>query len=378
MVSSERSSVSSSERLPHATRQLVMLGTSVNTKGGISSVVKLYVAAGVFRRWNAIYLPTHCDGSLLRKFATAMRALTKVLLLLMQGRDIVLHVHCASRASFWRKYVFIVAAVLARKPVIFHLHGAEFAQFYTSECGRIRQSMVRWLLNHCTRIIVLSNSWCKFISELTAVRVEVVPNPAMDLSATTTPTRSRSVLLFLGRLGQRKGIVTLLESMVKVLRKFPDVVLICGGDGDVGLVKNHAQTLGIASSVKLVGWVEAEEKLALLQSSTIFVLPSFAEGVPMSVLEAMSAGLPVVSTKVGGIPDVIATGVEGLLVAPGDVDALASALCSLLGSQELCDRFARNAHDRFKREFSLNSVICRLEAIYRELEVSARPAASET
>jgi glycosyltransferase involved in cell wall biosynthesis len=374
MESFVRSSVLLSNRLLGKARQLVMLGTSVDTKGGISSVVNLYESAGLFRKWNATYIATHCDGSFVQKFAKAARAWFRVLNLLANRRDIVLHVHCASRASFWRKYVFIVPAVYARKPVIFHLHGAEFDKFYAHECGPIRKSMVRWLLGRCSKIVVLSKSWESFLRQLTQVSIEIVPNPAIDFLSSESVTRKKSALLFLGRLGRRKGIYTLLQAFTKVVHRFPAATLICGGDGEIDLVEKRAEELGIRNSVELVGWVDGSEKLRLLQSSTIYVLPSFAEGVPISVLEAMSAGLPIVSTTVGGIPDVVTAGEDGLLIAPGDVVALASAICALLENEDLRNRLGRNAHARFQREFSMSSVLPRLESIYRELEVSPRQA----
>jgi glycosyltransferase involved in cell wall biosynthesis len=373
MVSFALSSVFSSKRLTRGARQLVMLGTSMDTKGGISSVVRLYMSGGLFCSWNATYIPTHCDGNFAKKVAMAASAWLKVGLLLR--RDIVLHIHSASRASFWRKCFFIVPAVLARRPVIFHLHGAEFAEFYKSECGPFRKSVVRWILNHCSTIVVLSTFWRSFLEGVTRVHIEVIPNPAVDLSSHFGPTPTPFTLLFLGRLGRRKGIFTLLESLVNVVRRFPKTSLLCGGDGDIDLAREHATALGVDRNVKFLGWVDGDEKVKLLRSSTIYVLPSFAEGVPISVLEAMSAGLPVVSTTVGGIPDVITTGVEGILVPPGDITALTSAICSLLESAELRHRLAQNAHARFKREFSLESVMGRLESMYGAYKIpSSRPA----
>ncbi len=356
-------------------RYVLMIGTSPQTMGGIASVVNAYRAGGLFARMPVIYLSTHADGNVVKKSAVAMLALLRFMTRLAFRPNFVLHVHASSRASFWRKCVFILPTLWARRPVIFHLHGSEFMQFYEQECGRFKQGMIRRVLDGCTKIVVLSDSWRKNLSGITRnTDIEILVNPAIrDEREHSRGARQQCTVLFLGRLGRRKGIYVLLNALAAVKEKFPDVMLLCGGDGEIDEVRAVAEDLGVKDRVRLLGWVQGSEKNALLDSAAIYVLPSFAEGLPMSVLEAMAAGLPVISTPVGGIPEVITDGIEGILVAPGDSNALGEAICRLLGDADLRSRMGRNGHARFERDFSIETVLARLEAIYCSLGVYRRP-----
>src|SRR5712691_11003071 len=158
-------------------QRLIMLGTAFETRGGIAAVVSAYRAQGLFERWPIDYVPTHCDGGTLRKLLTAAKALLRVVFLLAKHRRVVMHVHCASRASFWRKSVFMTIAMLAKCPVILHLHGGGFARFYDTECGKLRRRIIRFFLERATRVIVLSERWRAWITRIANNRqVVCIPN----------------------------------------------------------------------------------------------------------------------------------------------------------------------------------------------------------
>jgi glycosyltransferase involved in cell wall biosynthesis len=353
-----------------------MVGTSPETMGGISSVVNAYRTGGLFERLPVSYLSSHTDGGVVKKLAVALVAACRYVSWLAFGPAFILHVHVSSRASFWRKAGFIWPALWTKKVVIFHLHGSEFMQFYFDECGPLRQRLIRTVMNRCSRIIVLSESWRQNVARITVnPNVTVLMNPALQPSIPQrNESRQSEVLLFLGRLGRRKGIYVLLQALGSVRLKFPGVRLICGGDGELEDVRAEIVKLGLEHNVELLGWVKGTAKDELLTMSSVYVLPSFDEGVPMSILEAMASGMPVVSTPVGGIPEVVGNGSEGLLVAPGDVVALSAAICRLLGDPCLRSRMGQNCLARFRQDFSIDSVLERLESIYRSYGVSAHSA----
>ena len=348
-----------------------MLGTAPSTRGGVSSVVNSYEAGGLFAKWPISYIATHTDGPWVHKLSTALSAWVLFARHLVFRRKLVLHVHTASRASFWRKSCFIIPAIWTRKPVIFHLHGAEFLQFYWTECGPLRRRIIRYILDRCAEIIVLSNTWRRDISEVTRhPNITVIYNPSRDWEQRVyKESRAGKRVLFLGRLGRRKGVYDLLEAFTLVLWQFPDAELICAGDGEVKEVRDLLRQQGLEDHVTLPGWVGDELKAELLAAASVYVLPSYAEGLPMSILEAMSAGLPVVATPVGGIPEAITDGKEGCLVPVGDVQQLADALCRLLGDDALRESMGSQARITFSERFHLDVVIPQLEAIYRRLDV---------
>lgn len=338
--------------------------------GGVASVIRIYRSRGLFARWPVTYVATHVDGGRARKLLKAVSAWSRFAARLLRSNDFLLHVHSASRASFWRKTAFILPAAWSGAVVILHLHGAEFMQFYHDESGPLTKRVIRYVLGRCTLIIVLSESWRHAISEITTGRIEVIANPALPLRGDLAATpRQPETLLFLGRLGRRKGIHVLLQALVSVTKRYPAVRLLCGGDGDLDGVREAASRLGIADHVEVLGWVDEARRAQLLAQASIYILPSFAEGLPMSILEAMSAGLPVITTPVGGIPEAVTGGVEGLLVPAGDAEALADAICRLLGDTPLREAMGARARAKFDTCFEAGVVLPRLEAVYRELGV---------
>lgn len=348
-------------------KSIVMLGTGMDTMGGIASVVRVYEQAGLLRRFGVHYLATHCDGSKWQKLRAMLGAYGQFLRMLLRGRVGLVHVHLASRASFWRKSGFFLLAFAAGVPAILHLHGAEFAQFYERECGPLRRRFVRFVFNRAARVVVLSEGWQRWVQGMSSnPHVEPIYNPVLLPPASAWEGRSHGAVLSLGRLGARKGSFDLLAAAARVAPQVGALELRLGGDGELEAVRACAAQLGIASHLNLLGWVGGEGKQRQLALASLYALPSYNEGLPMSVLEAMAAGLPVLATPVGGIPEAVADGVEGFLVAPGDVDALAARLGQLLRDGELARRMGAAARRKVETTFCSDAVLPRVERLYRD------------
>jgi glycosyltransferase involved in cell wall biosynthesis len=136
-------------------------------------------------------------------------------------------------------------------------------------------------------------------------------------------------VLFLGVLRAEKGLYELLAAWPAVLEEVPGARLTLAGSGDVPRARQLAVELGVADSIEFPGWVGVKQRARLLEQAAVLVLPSHFEAQPMAVLEGMAAGLPIVATRVGGIPDAVGPD-AGILVEPGDVDRLAAALVTAL------------------------------------------------
>lgn len=353
--------------------RIVMLGTSFETHGGISSVVNAYRAAGLFARWPIDYVQTHCDGSRFAKWSCAIGAFFSMLFLVLRHPRAVLHVHAASRASFWRKAVLMGVARLAGWPVVFHLHGGGFARFYEN-CKPWQRRVVRHFLDRAECIITVSQRCQAWMREVTAnPRVVTIPNP-VSLPQASPTERSGALVCFVGRIEQSKGVFDLVEAVNEVRQTIPNVRLECAGDGDIEAAVRHVLVRGIRANVHFTGWISPRRREDLLARAAVFVLPSHTEGMPMSLLEAMAAGCPVIATDVGGVPDVVADGVNGLLVPAGDRDALALALHRVLVDRELAARLGREARETIRRRFTTAHAIERLDKIYSGLGVTRRPA----
>jgi glycosyltransferase involved in cell wall biosynthesis len=174
-------------------------------------------------------------------------------------------------------------------------------------------------------------------------------------------------ILFLGYVGKRKGIFELLKALSLLKDSLPDIRLAICGDGQLDSARKMADELGISPNVEFHGWIGAEQRAKEFARASIFTLPSYDEGVPMAMLEAMAAGKAIVVTPVGGIPEVIKDRENGLLVPPGDPHALAQALREILEDSSLRKMLAENAERTVEVRFSPSVVLGQLSRIYESL-----------
>lgn len=362
-------------------KAIVILGVhpASTERGGIYSVIDVYKQSGLFDRWPVVYIGTYTSGTYWNKILVAVVALWQYMGLLITGRVALVHAHSASRASFWRKSIFILLAFAARRPVLLHLHGAEFDKFYNNECGQVRKWFVRFVFSHVDRVVTLSSRWKDFVLQIAEAAVAVrIFNPVrVSVESYNPAVRQDNNLLFLGRLGQRKGIFDLLEALALIRLRVPAIKLQCGGDGDVMSVKARAQELGVGECVEFLGWVSGAAKERVLSEATVYVLPSYAEGLPMGILEAMAAGAPIVASSVGGIPDAIEDGVDGFLIEPGDVDALVDRITRLLLDREKRSAFSHAAREKALSTFSPESILPQVEELYANLGAVPRKYVGE-
>jgi glycosyltransferase involved in cell wall biosynthesis len=351
-----------------------MVGTSPNVRGGISTVVRGYYSGGLFERFEIRYVPTHRDGTAAQKAAAALRAYASLGRLLFTVDAPLVHIHLSSRASFWRKSIVCAMTRVRGRPYVLHVHGSEFSKFYHEECGAFSKWMVRRVLERAALLLALSGQWQDELKRIAPrSKVQTLPN-AVHLHevpfgvAPETPAR----ILFAGRIGARKGTFELLRAFARVAPRFPSTTLVCAGDGEAEKLNRLAAELGVAGQVECPGWLSPDQMASELSRATIFALPSHNEGVPMALLEAMSRSLPVLTTPVGGIPEVIENDRNGLMVPPGDVDAIEAALERLLQSSAERVRLGAAARATIAERFSLASTIDRLAALYRLFGVPER------
>lgn len=339
-------------------------------RGGMRAMVDSYEMDGLFSRWNIRLLFTHNEGGIIGRLVLAGRAYLALLGMLVTGQVRLLHCHTAMRGSFWRKSIFSLSALAFRVPVVFHLHGSEMKSFVSSQ-PKILRRLIGWILEKQTRVIVLSTSWENYVRSIAPrARVVVLPNYVRlpDL-ATRTPSENKNNIrtLFLGLVCHRKGVYDLLPAFREALLAVPNLHLIIGGNGEVDQARGVASELGISEQVTFTGWISGEDKRAQLQAADIYVLPSHNEGLPVSLLEAMSWQLPVLTTRVGGIAELVREGIDGYLVAGGDRPALTLALSRLASDAGLRARMGHAGRQRVEELFSMELVLPKLESIYSEL-----------
>jgi glycosyltransferase involved in cell wall biosynthesis len=207
------------------------------------------------------------------------------------------------------------------------------------------------------------------------VRWRVVPNGVplderrQDRDCSTNGDDPSIKLICLGNLTRRKGAYDLIAAVEKAAGQGVRARLsLAGGETAPGQRREIEQRVAespCASQMHLLGLVHGEEKRTAFNEAECVVLPSYAEGLPMALLEGMAAGLPAIATRIGSIPALVDDGVEGLLISAGDVDALADSICRLARDPVLRRRMGRNARDRVERDFSQRAMAERVFQIYQ-------------
>ena len=347
--------------------KVLQLGPALDVHGGITTVEQHicdYMVPYVSMR----HIATMKEGSKLARtmvFARAVRSLHQAL----ENIDpCIVHIHFASRGSTLRKLFLANMVSRAGRPLVLHAHGGYFDQFYRGLPAVLRRSVCS-VLQRANVLIALSPRWREFYvneCELSPSQVAVLPNPVNWNPDVPNRSGHRQVqFLFLGRMCEKKGTYDL----VKAFAALPDATrararLVIAGNGDVDAIRKLAAPLG--EQVEVLPWVDSAERDRLLAQSDVFVLPSYNEGVPMSLLEAMAAGLPSIATPVGGIPDVMSHGVEGLLVEPARVAGLSTALAQYINDDAERLAAGRRAHER-ARAFDVHVYARRLADIYQHI-----------
>jgi glycosyltransferase involved in cell wall biosynthesis len=348
-------------------RKIVMVGSAPEVKGGVSAMVNVCIQHGLFERWNAVYLASHCDGSGRAKLRQALRAWWRFMGMLARREVALLHVHLNSDASFWRKAAFVVPARALGVPYILQVHCGHFVDFYRDRLKARGQRFLRGLLRDARRVVALSGGARQALSFIEPnLEIDVVPNPVAIPAWQAPLAGSPPTVVFLGMIKEAKGVFDLLRAWPAVLEAVPDARLVLAGIGEMERAREIARDNGFEHSLVMPGWIGGEEKERLLREAWAFALPSHWEALPMSVLEAMAAGVPVVASRVGGIPDTVVDGETGLLVEPRDINRLGEALVAVLADAPRRIAMGAAGRARAAQQFSAEVVVPRLEAVWMD------------
>ncbi|MDL5159005.1 oligosaccharide flippase family protein [Actinomycetospora termitidis] len=349
------------------TAPVVWVSTSRRTRGGIASYVSTMVGTSLFADGGVRHVESHVDGSLARRLRAFAGATTTVVGLLVRRRLPVLHVHTASRGSFLRKALLVHLASRAGAATVVHMHGGAFTEWHDARSAAVR-GWIRATLQRADAVIALNDTWrSRLVRIAPLARIVVVRNPVPILATAPHDPPDPPQVLHLGRLSAAKGTFDLVEAWAGLGARRAGARLLLAGDGDVEAVRRAVVAAGIEDTVEVLDWQPPERVPELLARSAVLVLPSWAEGQPMAVLEAMAAGLPVVASTAGGLAELVEDGRTGLLVPPGDTEALRDALTALLADPTRRATMGAAGRARVAERHDPESVAHRLAALYREI-----------
>jgi glycosyltransferase involved in cell wall biosynthesis len=335
--------------------KVLMVGTGFDVKGGITSVQRLIIDAHA-PNITIQHIPTIVKGSARQNIIAFLSAIQQLCWAILTKQADIIHIHFSERGSTLRKSILISIALVFRQSIILHAHGGSYREFYAA-LPKFVQGILAFLLGKCTRIIVLSESWQDYYHDTLAIdknKLIVLYNPVVvPAEIPHRLNRKQLKFIFLGLIGKRGGALDLVKSAISFPR--PDkgafdlinavaalpiedrdrVELVLAGNGDLDAANQLISDLKLTDKVTILTWLDFQQRDKLLAEADGFILPSYNEGLPMSMLESMAWGLPVIVTPVGGIPEVIVDKYNGLLVEPGNREQLVAAMQSLIRDEDL-------------------------------------------
>jgi len=362
-------------RLPK--KMILMAGPVPRKYAGVSKVAGMILDADINGHYR--YVATSIKEGKSLKALLAFWGILKFFYFLIKENPKIIHLHVSKGASIIRKNILMNLGKAFRVPVVLQFHGfiadtekangrAKLPDFYLNSSKPLRR-MLLWMLTKADGIIALSPRYAKSIQQIpNNKKPYILINPiSCEETKPLEMHKNSNKILFLGDFSIRKGAYDLLESIPIILRKHPDVEFIFCGKDDNGDFEKAVSQKALTKNVLLPGFVSGAEKLKLLQSAGMFILPSYKEGVPIAILEAMAAGLPIITTSVGGIPDIVKENENGIFVKPGDVNDLATKIIFLLENSELKNRMSKINRKKAETMYDIPIYMKKLNSIYDQV-----------
>lgn len=347
-------------------------------KGGIAAVVNGYRGSQLEKDYKMIYVESYKDGGKLTKLVKGICGYFHFAKVLLVDSPELVHIHSSFGPSFYRKLPFIYMASWAKKPIINHIHGADFNEFFINASKKKRR-LIKKTYNRCSKLIALSAEWKERLEKIVPTeKIEIIENYSIlheDAFQERLKRKSNNQVLFLGELGRRKGCYDIPAVIEKVAKEIPTVKFILCGAGtveDENAIKKLIKDKNVEKNVIFPGWVRDRKKDQVLRDADIFFLPSYNEGMPMSVLDAMGYGLPVVSTNVGGIPKIVHDGKNGTCCEAGDVDTFSKEIIELLENIGKRKAAIQESWSIVVGGYSLEAHLSILENIYEKVCVNEK------
>jgi glycosyltransferase involved in cell wall biosynthesis len=359
---------------------VLIIGAYPPPYGGIGVFVRDLLNSPVKDHFNLLFLRTAKRTSkkkpFLKKFAREIKDAFSLVRYLLKDKNIkIVHIHTSSYLGFWRYSIHVLISKMFGKPVILHIHGAEFDKFYNMQ-NMIGKLYIRIVFNVVDKIIVLSSIWKNFYSHFVPQsKLRVVPNAIYVESFKIRQHASKDdevKFLFLSNLERRKGVNEILQTADSIFSTDEKTKKI--HFSFVGRPMEEEVQAGLKNFIRKypdkISWtkyVTNKEKIDILSNSDVFLLPSYAEGLPISILEAMAAGLSIISTPVGSISEVIKNGENGFLIPPGDADTLKEKILELASNKDLRKEIGERNSELVKEKYSWNKIAEKIMEVYDEV-----------
>jgi glycosyltransferase involved in cell wall biosynthesis len=335
-----------------------------NDFGGIGAVLQSYEKN--IQPFN--FIATYPSDNNESKFIFFLKSIFKLTQYLFQAKEIkIIHLHTASKGSFYRKSIVCIIGKIFGKKIVFHMHGGLFNQFYYD--AGILKYYIKAILKLGDVVICLSNEWLDFYSnEMGLTNVIVLGNPIESYTCSNVPTNTDCIhLLFLGKICDDKGIFDLIDFLKdNIYFQENKIKLTIAGIGEIERLEKVIENPVLKNNIKFLGWVKDEAKQKIICACDIFILPSYFEGLPVSILESMAMGKPIIATNVGGIPSIVQNNYNGWLFAPGKFNQLNQIFKEIFSDRKILQQYHVNSLTAAKI-FAPEVVFAKLNNVYTSL-----------
>lgn len=355
--------------------KILLLGPTLSAVSGVSTHVAQLLASTLAQDFDLRHFRIGSEGrndGRLGWLFSIMRALLEPIALLWKMtrvRPHILHINTSLvPRSLWRDMAYVLLGKLLRVKIVWQVHGGSMAWL------AMHHQIGAWWYRHVVRlpevIVVLSSKEARAHEHIGVRKLSLIPN-AIDINAYRLGKVGNRVndplrIVYLGRLHRDKGLLEAIESMRMLRARGFDAFVfdIAGAGPDEAELVRRIRQHRLENHVRLVGVVSGEAKRCFWQDADILLLPSYHEGLPYTLLEAMATGIPVVATHVGAIPDVVENRVHGLLVPPADVPALVEALALLISSRPLREQMSDACVARVRAAYRIERLIAQMSELY--------------
>lgn len=349
---------------------LIVGPSSTKSKGGMSTVIGEILEDNELKnKYDISAYESYIDGTKFRVLLYSIWAIFKFIVTGQAKKYDVYHIHAASYGSTFRKRIYLKIIKKYKKKVILHIHGAEYMVFF-DKLSKKKKRQVIDTLQVADMVIALSNEWKnKFDNKFGLTNCYVLENGINTeklAPAIVDTKKNQTSFVTLGRLGKRKGTYDLVDAIEIARKKVPNIRCYLAGDGEIDKFCNIIVERGLQNNIEVVGWADSTKKLELLSKVSTVVLPSYNEGLPMSILEGMATGKAIISTTVGAIPEVVKEE-NGILIQPGDVQALADALVKCSNNLKMLEDMSQKNINKIYEQFSMKSMHLKLMSYYKQV-----------
>ena len=348
-----------------SSQKIISLGPDYKKpKGGIAQVLNSY---SLFIYSNFKHIKTSGGNNFISKLYIFLHSLIRLLYYLITDKSIsALHIHTASGSDFKRNTYYIQIGLFFKKKIILHVHGGGFKEYYLGQ-----PEFVKRFLDKADAIVALSSFWESFFKiDLGYNNVYIVHNIIPSPQKIHNSNSQVFNLLYLGHIYKQKGIFDLVSLLLENRKEYIGKLRLHIGGGlfDVEILKRIILENQLDDVITFHGWVSGTSKIELLSNADAYILPSYAEGVPISILEAMSYSLPIISTNVGGVPSIVNDS-NGILIPPADKKAMKSAIDKLLHSKTLCKSLGDKSFE-YSLYYQPENVSKELSRVYFKLGIT--------